>query len=355
MLTSHTPHRHPSSSQNSTDKMAGITVFGIETGDGDGAELLFDYHKKRISVSIFPSTDAHSSLHVSAEEDRFIDLLSRAVSTRDDDEHEEMIDDVLAAILEAGRVLFDEIRLSCRSSPAARDLHSVLFPEQRWFRLLTLSGELSLVPIEPEEAYTCSDSGSESDSETDFSIDDDLPRYPPREILVEEHFRRGEDTVCRVHAGDDELLCKASPGGLRRADLKRELDCLRKVRAADLHPRVPRLHGYIVHPSRNRPLGFLRDWVRGCSLSDMDFPSIPESRRQRWGSQICETVDQLHEIGVAWGDSTGGDVIIDTEDDAWLIDLGGDRRDGWVDEELTDSVAGDEQGVRRMMEFLDVE
>lgn len=261
--------------------MADITVFSVKS-DSDGAELLFNYHKKHISVSIFPSTppfDDHSSLYQHPDEDRFIDLLGRAVSTRDDDKHEEIIDDVLTAILDAGKYLFDEIRLSCGGSPATRDMHSVLCPERRWFRLLTLSGELSLLPIEREDAYTSLDPDLDSDSETDASVDDDLPRYPPKEILVEEFFGGGEGAVCRALADDEEMVCNASPRDVHREDLQREHSCLRKLRAGDLHPRAPQLRGYVAHPSKGHPLGLLRDWITGSPLSDMDIPSTPEASR----------------------------------------------------------------------------
>jgi tRNA A-37 threonylcarbamoyl transferase component Bud32 len=65
-------------------------------------------------------------------------------------------------------------------------------------------------------------------------------------------------------------------------------------------------------------------------------------------------VDQLHEIGVVWGDGKAGNVIIDNDDIAWLIDFGGGWTEGWVDEELADTVEGDEQAVRNIIKFLDI-
>jgi tRNA A-37 threonylcarbamoyl transferase component Bud32 len=78
------------------------------------------------------------------------------------------------------------------------------------------------------------------------------------------------------------------------------------------------------------------------------------ARRQKWASQIRETVDQLHEMGVIWGDGKTSNIIVDEEDDAWLIDFAGGFTQGWVDEELADTVEGDEQAVRKIIEFLSV-
>jgi len=63
----------------------------------------------------------------------------------------------------------------------------------------------------------------------------------------------------------------------------------------------------------------------------------------------------MHEMGVSWGDGKTSSVIVDEEDDAWPIDLAGGYTEGWVDEELADRVEGDEQAVRRIIEFLSVE
>jgi tRNA A-37 threonylcarbamoyl transferase component Bud32 len=58
-------------------------------------------------------------------------------------------------------------------------------------------------------------------------------------------------------------------------------------------------------------------------------------RRNKWAEQIQETVDQLHQIGVVWGDVKAENVLINSEtDDAWLIDFGGSFTEGWVDVEL---------------------
>ena len=67
-----------------------------------------------------------------------------------------------------------------------------------------------------------------------------------------------------------------------------------------------------------------------------------------------ETVKLLHEVGVVWGDGKSHNVLIHGEtDDAWVVDFGGSFTRGWVDEELKEMVAGDEQAVERIVNFLE--
>ena len=118
---------------------------------------------------------------------------------------------------------------------------------------------------------------------------------------------------------------------------------------------VPRLSGYVTNTAADCVLGLLREWVPGRCLRNIAIPSTLEGRRRKWASQICETVNQLHKIGVLWGDGKASNIIIDTEDDAWLIDFGGGWTEGWIDKELADTVEGDEQAVKRIMQFMDIE
>jgi len=44
--------------------------------------------------------------------------------------------------------------------------------------------------------------------------------------------------------------------------------------------------------------------------------------------------------------------MIDNNNDAWLIDLGGGYTEGWVDEDKAGSIEGDLQGVTKIVEHL---
>ena len=65
-------------------------------------------------------------------------------------------------------------------------------------------------------------------------------------------------------------------------------------------------------------------------------------------------MEQLHEMGLIWGDGKPHNVVIDGDGDAWLIDFGGGWTKGWVDENLRGTKEGDEQAVNRIVKFLEL-
>jgi len=192
-------------------------------------------------------------------------------------------------------------------------------------------------------------------------VDSELPQYSSQEIQVLESFV-GSGTVNRVLAGGREMLCKAQRTGLLDPKLERELVSLQTIKASSTESRsvrTPALIGYVKHAENGHVIGLLREWVvpgvAGGRLDDVCDSTTSTERREKWAAQIRETVDQLHEMGLVWGDGKPSNVIIDSEDDAWLIDLAGGWTDRWVDREVADTVEGDEHAVRNIIKFLGVE
>jgi hypothetical protein len=74
--------------------------------------------------------------------------------------------------------------------------------------------------------------------------------------------------------------------------------------------------------------------------------------RQRWSDQVSSALKHLHEAGIVWGDAKPDNVLIDSQDDAWLIDFGGGYTEGWVDKELAETMEGDLQGLARIKEYI---
>lgn len=172
----------------------------------------------------------------------------------------------------------------------------------------------------------------------------------------------GGGAVRRVLVNDQEMLCKARKTGLLDQNLERELVSLQTIKAFSRESksiRIPKLIGYVKHAENGHIIGLLREWipsgVLGGCLKDMCASTTGKERKEKWAAQIRETVDQLHDMRLVWGDGKPNNVIIDNEDGAWLIDLAGGWTDGWVDEEIADTVEGDEQAVRNIFKFLGVE
>ncbi|KJZ70014.1 hypothetical protein HIM_10595 [Hirsutella minnesotensis 3608] len=341
-----------------------VAVLQIHGGDGDGADIVFNFNGQRIAVSIFPSSSTRDRNRCSTQ-DRLIRLLGRAASDDvDDDEYEELENQILGVILDAGRPIFKTQSTLNVKLNSGRDLHSTIYPATLNFQLLDNCGKAVIVPIEPSEAYTLSanDAAYDSTEDDELGIDTTLPCYSTKAILTVDMFvQGGGHAASRVLVDGNEMFCKArgGAGGLIGTSVGRELECLQEVRKfpppeRDTSIRIPQLLGYVRHADTGRVVGFLREWVPGRRLRDMDVPAIPAQRRQKWIRQIREAVHALHAGGITWGDGKACNVVVDERDDAWLIDFGGGWTNGWVDAELADTVEGDKQAIDKIGEFLKV-
>ena len=74
--------------------------------------------------------------------------------------------------------------------------------------------------------------------------------------------------------------------------------------------------------------------------------------RSRWADDIDAAVAALHGAGIVWGDAKPDNILVDDDDDVWIVDFGGSYTDGWVDEDESETMEGDRQGVERIKAFL---
>ncbi|KAK3946137.1 hypothetical protein QBC46DRAFT_368907 [Diplogelasinospora grovesii] len=140
--------------------------------------------------------------------------------------------------------------------------------------------------------------------------------------------------------------------------LENELEAHLRVCKSTLayEARVTRLRG-IVAVDDGRIAGLLLTYIDhrrendGLLFEDhLLYTPIP--LRQRWAKQIRETVEQLHNADIVWGDAKAENVMIDKNNDASLIDFGGGYTKGWVDEDKAGTKEGDLQGVAKIVEYL---
>ncbi|KAH7245329.1 hypothetical protein BKA59DRAFT_475681 [Fusarium tricinctum] len=344
-----------------------IAVYQLHGGVGDGAAMVFTFNDKLISVSIFPSNGSSTkdSCHLGLEDrplqDHLVDLVSRATTCQEDDEYERLEDEVLGVILDAGRPLFPRpISSQIARAQNNQSLHHLLFPQILYFRLEAPASCASILPIKPSEANTILtiDPALDQGFEEKLEIYQDLPCYIPEEIVVTKLLVRGASTVtAAVQVQGRDMFCKSrgEPGGLFGTSEGRELECLgemRKVFPQSDTIRIPQLLGYVHHEDTKQILGFLRQWVPGRRLSDIDITSATAEKKKKWTLQIRETIVSLHKHGLVWGDGKPSNIIIDEQDDAWLIDFGGGFTQGWVEEELADTKEGDKQALTKIAQLL---
>ncbi|KAI0856027.1 hypothetical protein F4860DRAFT_427604 [Xylaria cubensis] len=332
-------------------------IESVSSGCGDRVTLSIRWNKARIKVDLDPSPTGDTI------QDSLIEKYNAAAEDRDDEEEEMISDQILDAIVQAGRLLFD--RLAPPPAPDAsspEDLHSLIFPKEYsfYFRTNVETNAAELIPKGNDDTKT----DEEFDLKYQLSANQDLvlPKFSTRDIHVLEKLL-GDGYIARVSAGGREMCCKV--GDELRADAsQRELSCLLTIstcqHAAAL--RVPKLLGLVEAADDGRTIGLLQEYVP-CSdtweLSTLrnieSVSSIAKARREKWASQIQETVHLLHQIGVTWGDGKADNVLIHRDtDDVWIIDFGGGWTDGWVGQELSGTVEGDFVAVKKILEFLEV-
>ncbi|VUC28462.1 unnamed protein product [Clonostachys rosea] len=140
-----------------------------------------------------------------------------------------------------------------------------------------------------------------------------------------------------------------------RHSLETELRSYNKIQDAHLDPtlRISRLLGIV----RNETLivGILLTYIdcKNKTLSCAAKSSSEASLRAKWLTQIEETVACLHRSGIAWGDAKPDNVMIDQNQDAWLIDFGDSYTEGWVPKELAGTIEGDRVGLEKIACFLE--
>ncbi|CCT65273.1 uncharacterized protein FFB20_11403 [Fusarium fujikuroi] len=347
-----------------TQTIDDIAVYELHSGTGEGADMVFGFNGSLISVSIFPSNGS-SSKETQEHKDRplqdhFIDLIEKATACQDDGEYEELVDEVLAVILDAGRPLFHQLISSQDQQASRKSLHHYLFPPSFHFSLEAPApaSSVSLKTIDSSEACTALtvDPVFDQSIDEDLELNPDIPRFTPEDISVTEVFIHGSGTItAAVRVQGQEMFCKSRgrAGGLFGTSEARELKCLSEMLKAIPTEtiKVPQLLGYIQHKDTQQILGFLRQWVPGCRLSDVVAAATAE-KRQKWACQIRQSIELLHQNGLIWGDGKPSNIIIDEQDNAWLIDFGGGYTRGWIDEELAETRQGDEQALQKIIELL---
>ncbi|PYH83438.1 hypothetical protein BO82DRAFT_40900 [Aspergillus uvarum CBS 121591] len=180
----------------------------------------------------------------------------------------------------------------------------------------------------------------------DLSIPAGFPRYELAAATVVETIF--PDWVYKVEINGTPLIYKR---GKWRKWLTREATMLRELEGCSL--RIPKLAGFIGLDSQGP--GVLISFIpHETTLWDVrnNMQTTDLAVRHKWFDQIQGTVMVLHQRGMTWGDVKPDNVLIDSNRDAWIIDLEGGATKGYVPLELTGTVAGDLVGLKAIREFL---
>lgn len=182
----------------------------------------------------------------------------------------------------------------------------------------------------------------------------DLPVFNPRQV---ESLEDNQDTKpFKVLADGTICFLKYFRWGDDRT-AEREIIAYTSIKRADL-PKdvlVASLHG-VVRTDDGLILGLLLSYI-DCDNGNLEWAMdnvAPRNLRERWGGQITYTLKSLHEAGIIWGDAKAANVLIDGNQDAWIVDFGGSYTEGWVDKEKAGTIQGDFQGLAKILDHLSI-
>ena len=355
-----------------------ITIDRIHADRVDSACIVFTYYGLRVSVTIFLdvppviSASGHifrGSVAYTSLEQTFVRVLwdaSRKDSTHMECENLRRL--FYQTIIQLGKNDFMReaflVQQAQQEHPLPNDMESVLFPETRYHRLVTgPDGCPQLTSIHQYFAYQDLNPKVPPAPEDVFWFLDSLPWFTTKELTVCQ--RLGMDGgyhSCTVLLGSKEVFCKAHadpPGGIFDRSLRREIDCLRGAlemcRDTGQDVQIPILLGYVKHSVFNHIIGYLCDYVAGTRLDQIIIPSIDIIRREKWAIQVLLSVLLVHAMYRTWGsDWEKGGIIIDSDQNAWVVGFSGLDTKGWFVGELECSEEADKEALRKLFRFLRV-
>lgn len=142
---------------------------------------------------------------------------------------------------------------------------------------------------------------------------------------------------------------------VREMEIYRRLETLRAATGERMHVYIPRLYGVVQDEKSAQVLGLIMFWIN-CQNKTLQCASrygTPSALlRRKWDQQVSMTVAYLHDAGVVWGDAKADNVLVDTDDNAWIIDFGGGYTRGWVGDDRMETTEGDQEGLSKIKELL---
>jgi hypothetical protein len=288
--------------------------------------------------------------------------------------------------------------------PAAKTLHDHLHPVVYTLQVLTEGDSLTCheldsdaIPPEPRRSVS-------GDKLRAMKLDietTDIPVIKTSQVILVRHL---QSYVWRVTVDGQDLIYK-SLVNIFEPSIGKELATYLKLRSAGLKGKLPELKGgfrsealtrfplpsplpcpapafsrmalpdvsLTVYPSflgivqaNEGVIGILLDYIPhkhhslralldGVERGTIAPDEATAALRQKWATQIRDTLAELHSLGILWLDIKTDNVLIDEDGDAVVVDFGGGNTVGWVDRDKYGSMEGEMQGLGKIMVALGVE
>ncbi|KAL2128477.1 hypothetical protein VTI74DRAFT_9129 [Chaetomium olivicolor] len=268
-------------------------------------------------------------------------------------------------------VIFPTLERLAPSTPAASESSQVrntvaeyLFPHRISLEVVTKDGKLEVLPSHHEELdririvvpwSAIREIGFEPGS---------VPTFAAHHVSLGSRLVVGPALMdvfnVSVLGIDKELVGKLGRTmGDFQHSIKREIEIYGKLRNLNLDPeiRVPEFKGLITHS--NGIVGFIITKIptkypslRPIVTGQLEGVLPALSLRRKWAAQIEHTVKELHRHGVVWGDAKPDNVVIDIDDNAWVLDFGGGGTPGWMEPSTYQTKEGDLHAVAKIKDEL---
>lgn len=177
-----------------------------------------------------------------------------------------------------------------------------------------------------------------------------------------------------------DIVCKISLDIFKDA-IDHELETYLKIRRATVELKVPQLKGRSPSPSPITKLTLLLGVVKshkgviGILLNHISHKhhslrtllhgvkggTIPATEasmplKLKWAAQIQVTLAGLHKLGILWRDVKTDNILIDdTNNHTVWLDFGGGNTVGWANHEKYGTMEGEAQGLRKILDALEIE
>ena len=229
-------------------------------------------------------------------------------------------------------------------------LHDFLYAPILEYTLEAESDQLVLRPREGNAETRLMFGVSQPDS-----ICQPWPGYSPSEIQLDKD--AAYDSIPRrvVLPNDTVAFFKLMGRGDKRT-LEKELISYDGIRTSQLPSsvRVSRLLG-LVRDEMDTVFGLLLTHIdcEGQTLTCAVESGAPEPLRRQWAAEIAQIIHRLHQNGLVWGDAKPDNVLIDRNQNAWVIDFGGGYSEGWVPKNLARTVKGDLVALAKIVDYIE--
>jgi serine/threonine protein kinase len=132
------------------------------------------------------------------------------------------------------------------------------------------------------------------------------------------------------------------------------METFNKIKAAGLSPdlRIARLYGLI--KKKDIVFGLLTTYVP-CEGKHLGFAMMEDPSnelRKRWAGQIKATLDALHQADIIWGNARPENILIDTDNNAWIVDIGGTDVAKWMEIDKPTTAEDDLKGLTEILKYI---